>query len=91
MLVKSTATQADATLPGDFTLVDIQAPLGHVAHSSLRLLGAVGAEVVDVRRLVGDFKVADGAVALKQTESKISTSPFLFLVSDSLRCFVYVI
>lgn len=52
-------------LPCDFTLVDVQASFGHVAHPSLGLLGGEGVEVVDKRRLVGDLKVPDAAVALR--------------------------
>ena len=52
-------------LPGDLTLVDVQASLGHVAHAPLGLLGGEGAEVVHKRSLVRNLKVADAAVALQ--------------------------
>lgn len=52
-------------VPCDFTLVDIQAPFGHVSHPSLGLLGGKGVEVVNKRRLVGDLKVPDAAVTLE--------------------------
>lgn len=52
-------------VPCDFTLVDIQAPFGHVPHPSLGLLGGKGVEVVDKRCLVGDLKVPDAAVTLR--------------------------
>lgn len=63
--------QPNIILPRNFTLVDIQTPLGHVAHSSLRLFGGVGAEVVNVRRLICDFKVTDAAVTLIQKGTKV--------------------
>lgn len=77
--IKTTATgsiviQSNGILPRNFTLVDIQAPLGHVPHSSLRLFGAVGVEVVNVRRLVCDFKITNAAVALIQKENKANTN-----------------
>lgn len=53
-------------LPGDFTLVDLQAPLGHVSHPLLALLAGVHGQVMDVRSLICHFKVADAAVALSR-------------------------
>lgn len=55
----------EKTAPCNFTLVDVQASLGHVSHPSLGLLGGEGVEVVDKRRLVGDLKVPDAAVTLR--------------------------
>ena len=52
-------------VPGDLAFVDVQTSLGHVPHSSLRLLAAEGVEVVHERSLVRDLKVADAAVALQ--------------------------
>lgn len=57
-------------VPCDFTLVDIQAPFGHVSHPSLRLLSGKGVEVVNKRCLVGDLEVPDAAVTLR-THSRI--------------------
>lgn len=53
-------------LPGDFTFVDLQPPLGHVSHALLALLAGVHGQVVDVRRLLRHLKVADAAVALRK-------------------------
>lgn len=55
---------AVSVLPGDLTLVDVQASLGHVAHAPLRLLGDKCVEVMHVWRLVSDLKVTDAAVTL---------------------------
>lgn len=57
-------------LPGDLTLGDVHTSLGHEAHPSLGLLGAEGVEVVDVRRLLCDLKVADAAVPLRSHVKK---------------------
>lgn len=51
--------------PGDLTLVDLQASLGHVAHPLLALLAGVHGQEVDVRRLLCHLVVADAAVALQ--------------------------
>lgn len=61
---KITRKANEKKTPCNFTLVDIQASFGHVAHPSLGLLGGEGVEVVDKRRLVGDLKVPDAAVTL---------------------------
>lgn len=61
-------------LPGDFTLADIQPALGHEAHAPLRLLAAVGVQVVHVGCLVRDFEVPDAAVTLRG-RGRVSTSP----------------
>lgn len=53
-------------LPGDFTLVDLQAPLGHVAHALLTLLTAVHGQVVNIGSLIRHLKVPDTAVTLRQ-------------------------
>lgn len=53
-------------LPGDFTFVDLQSPLGHVSHALLALLAGVHGQVVDVRRLLRHLEVADAAVALRK-------------------------
>lgn len=53
-------------LPGDFTFVDLQSPLGHVSHPLLALLARVHGQVVDVRRLLRHLEVADAAVALRK-------------------------
>lgn len=53
------------SVPGNFTFVDLQAPLGHVAHALLALLAAVHGQVVDVRSFVGHFEVPDAAVSLQ--------------------------
>jgi hypothetical protein len=58
-------------VPGDLTLVDVQASLGHVSHSPLGLLGGEGAEVVDKWGFVRDLKVANAAVTL-QTRNKVT-------------------
>lgn len=52
------------SLPSDFTLVDVQAPLGHVSHPLLALLAAVHGQVVDVRGFVCHLEVTNAAVAL---------------------------
>lgn len=59
------------SVPGDFTFVDLQAPLGHVAHALLALLAAVHGQVVDVRSLVCHFEVTDAAVALRGTSQSV--------------------
>lgn len=60
-------------LPGDFTLVDLQASLGHVSHPLLALLAGVHGQVMDVRSFICHFKVADAAVALsRRWERKVS-------------------
>lgn len=56
-------------LPGDFTFVDLQSPLGHVSHALLALLARVHGQVVHVRRLVRHLEVADAAVALQKGAS----------------------
>lgn len=52
------------SLPGNFTFVDLQAPLGHVTHPLLALLAAVHGQVVDVRSLIRHLEVPDAAVSL---------------------------
>lgn len=58
------------SLPGNLTLVDVESPLGHVAHPSLRLLAAECVEVVDIRGFIRDFKIADTAVTLRTKTSR---------------------
>lgn len=53
-------------LPSDLAFGDVHASLGHKAHSSLRLLTAEGAEVMNVRRLLRDLKVTNTAVPLTE-------------------------
>lgn len=62
-------TRGLRSVPSDLTLVDVESPLRHVAHPSLRLLAAERVEVVDVRRFVRDFKIADTAVTLQESET----------------------
>lgn len=50
--------------PGDLALADIQPALWHEAHAPLRLLAAVGVQVVHVGRLICDLKVPYAAVTL---------------------------
>lgn len=52
------------SLPGNFTFVDLEAPLGHVPHPLLALPAAVHGQIVYVRSLIRHFKVADAAVPL---------------------------
>lgn len=86
-------------LPCYFTLIDIKAPLGHVAHAPLGLLGGEGVEVVDKWSLVCDLKVADTAVTLSNTDkyafisvysrTQIKTIPltvYYFMVDLSMQC-----
>ena len=54
------------SLPGDFTFVDLQAPLGHVPHPLLALLAAVLGQEVDVRSFIRHLKVTDTAVPLRR-------------------------
>lgn len=56
-----------AALPGNLTLVDIEAPLWHEPHAPLRLFAAEGVEVVNVGGFICDLKVADAAVALQES------------------------
>lgn len=70
-------------LPGDFTFVDLQSPLGHVSHALLALLARVHGQVVDERRLLRHLEVADAAVALRkgarrQTPSSTKTEHYLY-------------
>lgn len=51
-------------LPGNFTFVDLQAPLGHVPHPLLALLAAVHGQVVDIRSFICHLEVTDAAVSL---------------------------
>lgn len=51
-------------LPGDFTFVNLQAPLGHVSHALLALLTAEHGQVVDVGSFISHLKVTDTAVPL---------------------------
>lgn len=51
-------------LPGDFTFVDLQAPLGHVPHPLLALLAAEHGQVVDIRSFICHLEVTDAAVSL---------------------------
>lgn len=57
-------------VPGDLTLVDLQAPLGHVSHPLLALLAAVHGQVVDVRSFVCHLKVTDAAVPLRRVRDE---------------------
>lgn len=69
-------------LPGNLTFVDIESPLRHVAHPPLRLLAAECIEVVDIRGFVRDLKVADTAVALRET-GDVSQNTWFRWASDS--------
>lgn len=74
-----------AWLPGDFTLVDLQAPLGHVSHPLLALLAGVHGQVVDVRSFIRHFKVADAAVALsRRCESQLVRQTRFYYFLDDL-------
>lgn len=55
-------------LPCNFTLIDIKASLGHVAHAPLGLLCGESVEVVDIWSLVCDLEVADAAITLSNTQ-----------------------
>lgn len=59
-----------AALPGNLTFVNVESPLGHVAHPPLRLLAAERVEVVDIRGLIRDLEIADTAVALWEIGDK---------------------
>lgn len=61
-------------VPCDFTFVDIQSSFGHVSHASLGFLGGKGVEVVNKRRFVGDLKVPNAAVTLRNTRSRLKVS-----------------
>ena len=63
-IMNSTGNQPSPASPGDFTLVDVQAPLGHVAHAPLRLLSGESVEVINIGSLSRDLKITDAAVAL---------------------------
>lgn len=65
----SNALHADS-LPGNLTFVNIESPLGHVTHPSLRLLAAERVEVVDIRGFIRDLKIADTAVTLQEMGDK---------------------
>jgi hypothetical protein len=58
------------SLPGNLTFVNIKSPLGHVTHSSLRLLAAECVEVVNIWGFIRDLKIADTAVTLQETRDK---------------------
>lgn len=60
--MKQLITQS--VLPCNLTFADIHTSLGHEAHPSLGFFTAEGVEVVDVRRLLCNLKVADTAVSL---------------------------
>lgn len=51
-------------LPGNFALIDIKAPLWHVAHAPLGLLAGKGVQKVNIGSLICDFKVTDAAITL---------------------------
>lgn len=51
-------------LPGNLTLVDLQAPLGHAAHAPLGLLAGECVQEVDIGRLISDLKVPDAGITL---------------------------
>lgn len=57
---------------GNLTFVNIKSPLGHVAHSSLRLLAAECVEVVDIWGFICDLKIANTAVTLQETGDKFA-------------------
>lgn len=66
------------SLPGNLTLVDIESPLGHVAHPPLRLLAAERVEVVDIRGFVRDLKIADTAVTLRTRQVRAHINGDIF-------------
>lgn len=68
-------------LPGDLTFADVHTSFGHEAHPSLGLLGAEGAQVVDIRGLICDLKVTDAAVPL-QTNAEMSKR----VIVNSWKC-----
>lgn len=50
--------------PGNLTLIHFQATFGHVAHTTLRLLGTEHGEIMQERSLRSDLKIPDRAVSL---------------------------
>jgi len=69
-------------LPGDLTLGDVHASLGHEAHAPLWLLAAEGVEVVNVGGLLCDLKVPDTAVPLHthtHTHTHLIVQHYLYL------------
>ena len=59
------------------TLVDVKAPLGHVTHTPLQLLGGERVEVVDKRSLVRDLKVTNAAVTLPTKVNPVAGVHFM--------------
>ena len=59
------------------TLVDVKAPLGHVTHTPLQLLGGESVEVVDKRSLVRDLKVTNAAVTLPTKVNPVAGVHFM--------------
>lgn len=68
MLRYHPSAQQALSLPGNFTLVHIKAPLWHEPHAPLRLFAAEGVEVVNIGGFIRDLKVANAAVTLQETE-----------------------
>jgi hypothetical protein len=50
--------------PGNLTLIHFQATFGHVAHTTLRLLGTEHGKIMQERSLRSDLKIPDRAVTL---------------------------
>lgn len=67
--------------PGNLTLVHFQATLGHVAHTTLRLLGTEHGKIVQERSLRRDLKIPDGAVSLWVVRTRESVPAFVLTES----------
>lgn len=74
--------QGQGQSPGNLTLVHFQTTFGHVAHSTLGLLGTEHGEIVQERGLRGDLEVPDRAVPLQAVgHGRVNTSGCLQLWS----------
>ena len=73
-------------LPRDFAVTDIQASLGHHAHASLWIWWLVAIQVVNIRILICDLKVANHAVSLQgPTTMLVKDNSVITMHSQSLQ------